>query len=242
MKFARSSFFYYLIKCFSFDLLKTKLSKTICMYIPKTRKTSYLNLRQVEIPPFAENVFNKMSTNPDYIELENLYTDLNAKNIILKDALTAGMEGGILLTAAKNVALKEVKDCLNTISNSLDNNAKGNELYILNAGMKLQHKSVRQISNEIPVPANLVANTLLQPRTVELKFELGFVPQQIGVAVEWTPLTTINWTNGTYFGKNVKKGTLTNLPSMTEILVRVKTICENGKSSEWSEEVRVKVL
>ena len=212
------------------------------MYLPKTRKTSYLKLRQAQLSPFAENVFQKMSTNSDYVDLANLYTDLNAKIIVFKNALAATMEGGILLTAAKNEALKDLYDVLNVIANMLDIKANGNELYILNAGMKLQLKPVRQVANEIPVPANLVANTLLQPRTVELKFDLGFVPQQIGVAVEWTPITTINWTNGTYFGKNAKKGTLTDLPSMTEVLVRVKTICENGKSSDWSEEVRVKVL
>ncbi len=212
------------------------------MYLPKTRKTSYIKLRQAELSPFAENVFQKMSTNSAYKDLANLYKELDAKTVVFKNALAASIEGGTLLTAAKNKALKDLYNVLNSIANMLDINANGDELYILNAGMKLQHKAVRQSANEIPAPTNLVANTLLQSKTVELKFELGFVPQQIGVAVEWTPVTNINWTNGTYFGKNAKKGTLTNLPSMTEVLVKVKTICENGRSSEWSEEVRVKVL
>jgi hypothetical protein len=183
-----------------------------------------------------------MSTNSDYIDLASLYKDLNEKTIILENALVAAMGSGILLTAVKNEAIKEVNEVLNAIANRLDNKANGNPLYIFNAGMKPQLKPVRQVASVIPVPANLVVNTSLQPGTVELKYELGFVPNQIGVASEWSPISEIKWTNGSYFGKNAKKGTVTDLPSMTEVYMRVRTICENGKNSDWTGNVKVKVL
>lgn len=212
------------------------------MYIPKTKKSAYLYLRQAALTPFAENVFQKMSTDPKYASMTDLFTLLNQKTTAYQNALTATSEGGILLTAVKDKAKKELCNILNIIANTLDNNANGNELYILEAGMKLQSKRRRTNDKEIIPPTNLVVNTLLQAGTVEVKYDLATVSRLVGVAVEWSPVTEQNWNNGTYFGKKSKKGILSNLPSMNEVLVRVRTICENGYNSDWTEPAKVKVL
>lgn len=213
------------------------------MTLAKVRRMAYLRLRQAELIPFARNVFDKMSNDATYTDLESYYTKINETVTAFDAALAAAKEGGILQTAAKNKAKSELITALDKTALMLDLNCDGNPLYIINAGMFTQQKGSRvNEETSIPIPSDIVANTTLQPGKVEIKYQLPKVHNLIGVGVEWSPVNDSNWTNGTYFGRASRKGAIVNLPSMTEVMIRLRTICEQGKNSDWSEATRVKVL
>lgn len=199
----------------------------------KVRRSSWRDLRQDALPAYTENVLNKTANNPAYHPLQALLNTLSSLNQTYADCLAAAMGRERAAVAYKNEIKSQLYGTLEEVAVGLEANAKGDEMYILNAGMEL-HRSRTNHTGQLMPPVKLSAAPGLSGQA-ELRFlcPRGQRTQVETFAVEWQAVGEAAWHNGTY--RNAQRILVEGLPQRQDVRFRVRCLGTRGRKSEWSE-------
>lgn len=198
----------------------------------KVRRSAWRKLRQDSLPAYIDNVLAKTADKAAYEPVKVLLETLAALNKTYIECLAAAVSRERAAVAYKDEIKAQVYRSLDEVANGLEKEAKGEEMYIINAGMSVHKRQSRHTGPLLP-PTGLKATTGL-PGQMSLQFDCA-KEQRAQVetfAVEWRPLGTDVWKNGTY--RNAKRITVKELPHRTDVEFRVCCLGTRGRKSKWS--------
>jgi hypothetical protein len=133
-------------------------------------------------------------------------------------------------------------NALGEVATGVENNANGSETYVVDAGFEV-HKPRTNHTGELPPPADIVgkSNGLTGQAVLRFHYPKALRQQIENFAVEWSPDGESNWQNGTY--RNGTNILVTDLPSRSDVHLRVRAIGTRSRKSIWlMEPVKVYVL
>ena len=191
---------------------------------------TFQRLKQGDLVTFANNVYQKMLVGKQYDPLRKDVELLKQNTNSYEAALAASIDGGKALTAAKKAAMTIVLNQLSVIASGVDALAKGDEVFILNAGFAVRAMPTRV---EILLPPT---DFMAQKSTI-----IGWV------ALKWKPVIGAK---GYTVEKRVKSDenplwetavfstsvstNIKNLPLETYVEFRVRAVGTKDLMSDWS--------
>lgn len=212
--------------------------ETIC----KVRRSAYTKLPQDKLAFFCRNVVDRCDGNDRYTNLATVVTAVKEKLTAYESALAAAQDLGRTNVFNKNETRKLLLTEMNKLSDGLDFFAAGDKSYPLDAGMELQHKPVRHTpaKEEPKVPINVSVFSKGEVGVLEVLFDHESRHNVLAVAAEWREEGGTVWNNGNYF--DGKTGKIKNLPSLSKVDVRLRSIGRYDLKSDWTTPITVPVL
>jgi len=202
-------------------------------------KKAYKDLPQTGLISFADNVFKRMSSKPEYKAFEADITLLGQQLTQYTEALSRAVNRG-----TDNVALKEeikvlLIQTLDRITDQLNLQHTGLESWGINAGMEVMRDRVSNNSDLQP-PSNLqVLSRGIRGEAI-LSFKLLEPNRVRNNGVEYSVDNGETWNNGTYSTSTTIR--LKGLPSRQAILFRVCSMGTYQRKSAWTEVVEAFVV
>lgn len=208
----------------------------------KVNRGLFLKLRQDAMLTKSEDIIQRATDVEKYSVIAEELEAFGAKATAYKAALINANDGGRILIATKDLAKTELKEAFKNLANALDFYAKGKVSFILDLGLGCQQR--RRVSstpkNEIAMPYNVVIKPTDIEGWVEVSFDLLNRTKILNVGVEWRIVGETTWNNGTYFSG--LRGNVKNLPSLTRVEIRLRSIGRGDLKSEWTRTIVVPVL
>lgn len=201
---------------------------------PLILKKAYKDLTQSALVNFAENVFNRMSSKPEYQPFAADITQLGQQVINYREALSKAVN-----RATDNMALKEeskaaVLQTLDRLTDQLNFHHTGLDSWGINAGMEVMRDKNLNTSDLLP-PVNLqVISRGIRGEAI-ISFKV-LEPSRVRThGAEYSADNGETWHNGSYSTSSTIK--LKGLPSRQSILFRVCSLGTYQRKSAWSEQV-----
>lgn len=200
----------------------------------QVRRTSWRSLRQDALSAYAENVLDKTNGQPPYQPLHALLTTLSNLHKTYNECLAKAMGRDRAAVAYKDEIKSQLYNALDEVATGLEMNAKGEEMYVLNAGMEIHKRRTSHTGTLLP-PEELTArsNGLTGQAQLNFKCPRQQRRQVETFAVEWRTTGQAEWKNGTY--RNAKRIVINGLPERTDVEFRVRCLGTRGRKSDWSE-------
>lgn len=203
---------------------------------PLVRKTTFKKLTQADLASFAQNVYTRMSTKPEYQPFAELVALLGTQLETYKSSLAFAVNRGIDQVAQKEQAKTDLFSTLDRIADQLNVNHTGLETWVLNAGMDVvRDRSVTPI--DLDPPYNLRATGRGVRGEAILTFSLMDVGRVVNNGMEYSADNGETWHNGTYSTGTTMK--VKGLPSRQSVLFRVCSFGTFQRKSAWSEPVEM---
>lgn len=206
---------------------------------PLILKKAYKSLTQTALASFADNVFKRMSSKPEYQPYASDITLLGQQLAQYTEALSKAVNRG-----TDNVAMKEeVKilliQTLDRITDQLNLQHNGLESWGINAGMEVMREKIVSVA-EINPPSNLqVLSRGIRGEAI-LTFKVLERSRVRNNAAEYSVDNGETWNNGTYSSSSTIR--LKGLPSRQAILFRVCSLGTYQRKSAWTEPVEAFVV
>jgi hypothetical protein len=210
----------------------TKMSKQI------VRRSTYKALTQDALASFADNVFNNMSTLPQYQAFASDVDLLGQQLIQYKEALAKAVNGGFDRIAIKNEQRNKLLLMLDKISDLLNNSYTGEESWVISAGMET-FRTATSTTAILEPPFDLRAMAKGDGNVV-ITFRLTEPKRVRNNAIEYSLDGGENWKNGSY--NTATRITLKGFPSRQDMKIRVRSLGAGDKQSAWSKPVEVFVI
>jgi hypothetical protein len=203
------------------------------------KRTAYKLLKQDALASFADNVFTRMSTMPEYQQFTAAVAVLGEKLNLYKESLAQAVNGGIDRITAKNDRQADVFKALDTIGDALNASYTGSDMWIVNTGMELQRE---RSSTSIPLdpPFDLRVTTGGSAGEISLSFRVAERKRILNNAIEYSFDGGTTWKNGKY--TSTTRVRLSGLPSRQDMLFRVRSLGSLERQSGWSKPVEVFVV
>lgn len=129
---------------------------------------AFTKLPQGELPTYAQNVVGLMTTDPQFAPLSNAVAELKNRTDAFAKALLDNVNGGRLLTLAKNKCKVALIDQLSEVAMLVDLQAKGDESVILSAGFDVRRPATVYTSLDAPLVLDIVNEIVRGRATVTL--------------------------------------------------------------------------
>ena len=206
---------------------------------PLILKKAYKALPQTGLISFADNVFKRMSTKPEYQLFEADITLLGQQLTQYSEALSRAVNRG-----TDNIALKEeikalLIQTLDRITDLLNLHHTGLESWGINAGMEVMREKAT-VNSDLQPPSNLQVVSRGVRGEVILTFKVLESKRVRNNAAEYSVDNGQSWSNGTYSSSSVIH--LKGLPARQAILFRVCSIGTYQRKSAWTEAVEAFVV
>jgi len=206
---------------------------------PLILKKAYKTLTQTALVSFADNVYKRMSSRPEYQMYSADITLLNQQLTQYADALSKAVNRGTDNVILKEEAKTALMQTLDRITDQLNLHHTGQESWGTNAGMEVMREPISSNSDLQP-PGNLqVLSRGIRGEAI-LTFKLMEPSRVINNALEYSLDQGNSWQNGTYSSASVIK--MKGLPSRQVVLFRVRSLGTYQRASAWTESVEAFVL
>lgn len=203
-------------------------------------RRDYQRMPQAKLAIFAENVFRNTNGIADYQNFQVRVGDLGAALALYKVVLLDAVKGGESQVLAKNIAKLKLIENVDKLLTSMEVSEGITPQMIVNAGFTLKSKPAPVFAGKLPPPEILRAVTTGNRGQIKVSLKDAF-PQAVALhALEYSPDQGVTWINVNYYSS--RNFIVDGLPSLTEILIRVKALGRGGNKSEWSSPVMVAVL
>ena len=203
------------------------------------RRSTYRELPQDTLASFADNVFSRMSSLPEYQPLATEVARLKQLLDQYKEALASAMYGGVDRIAIKNEKKQDLLLGLDQIANLLNASYTGVDSWIVGAGMETMREAV-STNALLDAPYDLRAFSRDESGAVTLSFRLASPTRVRRNAIEYSADGGESWKNGNY--SSATRVQLKGLPSRQELKLRVRSLGAAERQSAWSKPVEVFVV
>ncbi len=209
------------------------------MLKPLILKKAYKNLNQTALASFADNVFKRMSTKPEYQAYASDITTLGQQLAQYTEALSKAVNRGTDHVAMKEEIKASLIQTLDHITDQLNLHHTGLESWGINAGMEVAREKMATAADLNP-PSNLqVLSRGIRGEAI-LTFKVLEPTRVRNNGAEFSLDNGATWSNGTYSTSSTIR--LKGLPSRQVILFRVCSMGTYQRKSAWSEAVEAFVL
>lgn len=206
---------------------------------PLILKKAYKSLTQTALVSFADNVYQRMSSRPEYQMYSADITLLNQQLTQYADALSKAVNRGIDNVILKDEARKALMQTLDRITDQLNLHHTGQESWGTNAGMEVK-RELFNTNGDLQPPSNLqVLSRGIRGEAI-LTFKLMEPSRVLNNALEYSLDEGNTWKNGTYSSSSTIK--MKGLPSRQVVLFRVRSLGTYQRASAWTESVEAFVL
>jgi hypothetical protein len=203
------------------------------------RKSSYKLLTQEALAFFVRNVFKHMSSNPAYQANAADITVLGDLSQQFQEAIEKAKDRSVSDVIRKKQIQKQVLVVMDRIYNWMLLQYQGDDMWIVNAGFPVSAPPARVTSN-LDAPFNLRITNSGISGEIMVSFQLTADNRVKTNAVEYSADNGVTWHNGNY---GTTRGIrVPNLPVRQDIIVRVRSLGTQSRTSAWSESMPVFVL
>jgi len=203
------------------------------------RRSTYRELPQDTLASFADNVFSRMSSLPEYQAYAADVVLLGQQLTQYKEALANAMYGGVDRIALKKEKKQGLLLALDRIADLLNASYTGVDSWIVGAGMETMREAVGT-NAVLETPYDLRAISRGETGEVTLSFRLASRSRVRNNAVEYSLDGGTSWKNGSY--SSATRIRLTGLPARQEVKFRVRSLGVAERQSPWSKPVDVFVV
>ncbi len=203
------------------------------------RRSTYRELPQDSLASFADNVFNRMSSLPEYQLFAADVTLLGEKSEQYKEALAKAVHGGVDRIAIKNEKKQDLLLGLDRIADLLNASFTGVDSWIVGAGMETMRSTV-STNALLEAPYDLRAFSRNESGEVTLSFRLASPSRVRSNSIEYSLDGGESWKNGSY--SSATRIHLKGLPSRQDVKFRVRSLGASERQSAWSKPVDVFVV
>lgn len=203
-------------------------------------RRSYRSAPQAELASFTENVLQRTRENPEFSFLAESLVELETCLEQYQKALAAAKNRGLVEVSAKNEARGKLVACLDLVADQLETAPELSPTRVLNAGFRANESAAR--TGETP-PVPKIVKAVPTGNRGELKVHLntweGVNRQRLLHACEYSDDQGQTWKNGQY--KPSQRFVLSELPPLSTLQFRFRTVAPSGKTSKWSDVVTAAV-
>lgn len=203
------------------------------------RRSTYRELQQNNLASFADNVYSRMSSLPEYQAFATEVAQLKLQLDQYKEALANAVYGGVDRIAVKNEKKQGLLLVLDRIADQLNANYTGMDSWIVGAGMETMREPVSTNAN-LDAPFDLRAFSRGESGSVVLSFRLATPTRVRNNAIEYSVDGGQSWKNGNY--SSATRVQLKGLPLRQEVKFRVRSLGASDRQSAWSKPVDVFVV
>jgi hypothetical protein len=201
--------------------------------------SKFKGLPQKKLLTFCETVLDNLTGNPTFDKIKEIVDgELNAQVTSFNSALKACASGDHEKVALKDIAKQALLATMSRIVLEVDLIANGDKAIILAAGLEVNKTPVRNKKRQIAIVTGVTAERTLNPNEALVKWKK--VNGADKYALENSSDHGASWKNGTY--SNGKKVLMTDLPSKTEVMIRVCALGADNKKGPWSDPVSLFVV
>ena len=203
------------------------------------RRSTYRELPQDTLASFADNVFTRMSSLPEYQIFAADVAVLGQQLNQYKEALANAMYGGIDRIAIKNERKQDLLLGLDRIADLLNGSYTGVDSWIVGAGMETMRDTV-STSALLEAPYDVRVFGRGESGAVTLAFRLVSPTRVRNNAMEYSLDGGESWKNGSY--STSTRIHLKGLPVRQEVKFRVRSLGAAERQSAWSKPVDLFVV
>ena len=203
------------------------------------RRSTYRELPQDSLASFADNVFTRMSSLPEYQPFATEVAQLGQQLEQYKEALSKAVYGGVDRIAVKNEKKQQLLLSLDRIADLLNASYTGVDSWIVGAGMETM-RGPAGANGLLDAPFDLRAFSRDESGEVILSFNLPNPGRVRNNAIEYSVDGGASWKNGQY--STATRIRLKDLPARQEVKFRVRSLGAAMRQSPWSKPVDVFVV
>lgn len=194
--------------------------------------TAYHRLDDDKLLVFANTLLENAKSptfEPYQAAIANLQKDTDDYNTKLQKS----KNNGRIERDLKNQAKEELILTIDEYAFLISSKAVRTPSIILEAGFEYQSSSSKgNRQGDIMPPFGLSVTLSKNSGEIYLKFQLEDPKMVVKNGVEWSEDAGATWNNGTYFSG--KKGTVKNLPTRKDLLIRARSIGTYNRESDFS--------
>lgn len=198
----------------------------------------FKRLRQDALLVFCQQVLANLQGNTQFDKIKEIVDGELATAVTTYDeGLKARASGSHAKVAEKNEAKVALLSIMDRVALEVDLIANGDKALILEAGFEVRKHPVRH-KGQVGIITDLTAVRTEFPNEAMVKWSK--VDAADKYALEYSSDLGKTWHNGTYSsGKRIR---MKDLPSRSDIMIRVRGLGAAGKKGPWSEPVSVFVV
>jgi hypothetical protein len=206
----------------------------------KILRSHYKALTHGNLAVFALNVYQKMSSQPEYAAYAADIALLGQQVTAYSDALAEAVAGGVDRTARKKECLATLYLTLDRLVDQLNLDHTGQASWGINAGMALGHGK-RRFPMELPAPTDLKVQATGISGEAMLRYKMS-EPRRVTMnMVEYSLDEGNTWKIAEAASRSCKIR-LKDLPTKQTIWFRVRSTGAAQRVSAWTESVALFVI